>query len=89
MNSFAFMKLYIKKQSPEVQAVVAEYLKYATENGARLCNDGYPDTRFKATYLTRHNKVRRYIDKLRVEYDIQYPRVKQFCTAECKAKRNG
>lgn len=45
------------------------YCTYARANGARICNDGYPDCRFSATYGDEHQLARRYVARLRKLYE--------------------
>lgn len=63
----------LSKQPDHVQKIAAAYVKTAIDAGARLCNDGFPDTRFKCTYPQHFLKIRMWIDRCRKLYDYDYP----------------
>ena len=59
----------VKTKSLHLQGVVLQYLIAARRAGARICNDGYPDCRFKGTFASEHVDARKFIGKLRIKYD--------------------
>lgn len=68
-----FITDYIEKQEPRVVKAVQDYLDFAHEHGVRMCDDGFPDTRFKGTYEARHLKARKFIARIREYYCSLYP----------------
>ena len=73
MNRNQFINWCIEQQSANTRRKIATYVIYARKCEARICNDGFPDTRFKGTYNADHEKVRRYISACRDHYDAQHP----------------
>lgn len=61
----------VAKLPPVQQAQVADYRTFAVNMGARICNDGYPDTRFKGTYRAEDTKARKYVARVRDSYEQQ------------------
>ena len=73
MTCNEFINWCIEQQPVNIRAKITAYITYARKSGARICNDGFPDTRFKGTYSADHEKVRRYIGACRDHYRMQYP----------------
>ncbi len=71
MSAESFVAKRIETLKPKHQAGVREYIRFAKENGARMCNDGYPDARFKGTYKPEHMKARQYISRVRNAYKYE------------------
>lgn len=69
-----FINNCIAMQSAKNVKYIMDYVNHAKENGARVCNDGYPDTRFKATYPPEFEKARRFISRCRQHHAAFYPK---------------
>ena len=68
-EEFIFKNLKKKNST----AIAAGYIREARFNGGRICDDGYPDSRFKATYCLHFEEIRKLISRLRREYEYEYP----------------
>lgn len=64
-----FINEAVLLQPQHMQEKVYQYRKYALENGARECNDGFPDCNFKATFRDCDVAARKFVAKVRQEYD--------------------
>jgi len=53
--------------SVELEEIIA-YVEHCKNEGVRLCNDKFPDTRFKGTYPRKHQEARWTIDLIRHEH---------------------
>ena len=60
---------------------------YTREMGGRICNDGYPDARFKCTYGMRWNPIRHFLSKQRQRHSSMMNRmhIVQVCCCKYKA----
>lgn len=67
-----FIRDYVAAQPQTVQKAVAAYEKYALEESARICNDGFPDSRFKGTYPAKYLKARKFIARVREWYEFNH-----------------
>jgi hypothetical protein len=65
-----YIESELKKLTPSLQSAVYSYVKFAVFHNARICNDGYPDTRFKATFDSKDLRARKAISKIREQYDV-------------------
>ncbi len=71
MSAESYVAKRIDTLKPKHQATIRGYIRYAKEQGARICNDGYPDARFKGTYKPEHAKARQYISRVRNAYKYE------------------
>lgn len=69
-----FIRDYVAGQTQRVQNAVKAYEEYAKKEGARTCNDGFPDTRFKGTYPEKHLKARKFVARIREFYEFSHGR---------------
>ena len=82
---------YILQQldkAPEyLQNAAREYTTHTREMGGRICNDGYPDARFKCTYGMRWNPIRHFLSKQRQRHSSMMNRmhIVQVCCCKYKA----
>ncbi len=67
-----FIRDYVAAQTVRVQKAVDAYEAYALAEGARICNDGFPDTRFKGTYPAKYLKARKFIARVREWYEFNH-----------------
>ena len=47
------------------------YTRRMREAGVRICNDGYPDARFKETYNKNYEEIRQIIADIRTQYRLE------------------
>lgn len=55
-----------------MQAKISCYLAHVKLCGTRLCNDGFPDTRFKSTYRETDKQARETISKIRKKCKLYF-----------------
>ena len=67
-----FINSRINKLHKSVRAHANDYTFHARAHGVRICNDGYPDARYKATYLREFEAIRQLIADLRREYEYHF-----------------
>lgn len=70
-----YLDMHIEQQPAYIRITINKYISHAIENGARIADDGYPDSRFKATYGNEFEYVRKLISRLRNAYNYEYPNI--------------
>lgn len=55
-----------------MQAKISCYITHVKLCGTRLCNDGFPDTRFKSTYRKTDKQAREAISKIRKKCKLYF-----------------
>lgn len=75
----------IAKTPEYLRRNVSMYRAHAKEHGVRICNDGYPDARFKATFDDQFRPARMTISVAREKY-VQMVRQMEYCQCACNYK---
>lgn len=80
-----YVSNYVAKTPEYLRRNVNIYRAHAKEHKVRMCNDGYPDARFKATFDDQFRPARMTISVAREKY-VQMVRSMERCQCACKYK---
>lgn len=79
-----FINELVLKENSTVQQAIFDYLEYAYGNGARECNDGYPDCRFSGAMRFSDTRARKLIAKFRKMYKYEQHIKYGSCNCTCE-----
>ncbi len=68
ISQASYVSQQIRKLSKAYQLNALNYIDHAKVMGGRICNDGYPDARYKCTFHEEFREIRMAIARYRQKY---------------------